>query len=66
MYLNMDLVDIKHQKKHGDIASSAKLLGITRLNASKAFERPGSKYHNAVIAAIEVFIETRKNMALNQ
>lgn len=56
----MDLETVLKNKILGDIAQTAKTLGISRHNASMALKRPGSKYHDAVINTLFNIITIRE------
>lgn len=55
----MELNEIKQQKKLGDIAFAAQMVGITQYNAAKALERVKSRYHKEMVDALTIIIETR-------
>lgn len=50
----------------GDIKLAGKMLGITAQNASKAYNRPGSKYHQDLLTALDKVITAREDLFKNR
>ena len=51
---------IKELMQPGDLKTAAQMLGITASNASKALNRPGSKYHQELVNSLSMVVEMRE------
>ena len=58
----MELYEIKRKKQSGDFVSASKIVGINQSNATAAFNKPGSKHHEAVVKALEAIIINREQL----
>lgn len=59
----MKLKDILNKKELGDLKIAAQIIGIDAGNARVALRRPGSKYHDKVVAVLSNLIHYRESLA---
>lgn len=61
-----NITEIKERSIRGDIKLAAKLIGISPQNARWALKRVGSKYHDALLTALDKVITSRENLIKNR
>lgn len=54
--------ELNNLRRTGDFVIVGQMLGITAQNALRAFSRIGSKYHNAVVEALDKVINSRQQL----
>jgi len=58
----MEIQEIKQKKAINDFVVASKIIGITPGNVKQALNRPGSKYHTAVVGALTRIITGREQL----
>lgn len=57
-------IELNNLRRPGDFVIVGQMLGITAQNALRAFNRIGSKYHSAVVEALDKVINSRQQLIL--
>jgi len=58
----MKVKQIIERKQVGDLKIAAQVIGIDASNARVALRRPGSKYHDKVVAVLSNLIHHRESL----
>lgn len=54
--------ELNNLRRPGDFVIVGQMVGITAQNALRAFSRIGSKYHSAVVEALDKVINSRQQL----